>query len=141
FAAELLMLGQIEIATRGDALQLLRPKREFEKNINRGFGIVREILLFRPVEIQRAAIQADAFVPFDALLHPVTVPDFPAPVGLRRGKVRIVRDSGNGTGSLLHDFIGLDEELQFHLLKLARAESEIARIDFVAEGLAYLPNA
>ena len=36
---------------------------------------------------------------------------------------------------------GLDEELQFHLLELAAAEREIARIDLVAERLADLRDA
>lgn len=36
---------------------------------------------------------------------------------------------------------GLDEELHFHLLELARAENEVARGDLVAKALAYLADA
>ena len=36
---------------------------------------------------------------------------------------------------------GLQKNSQFHLLKLAGTEGEVARGDLVAEGLAYLTNA
>ena len=38
-------------------------------------------------------------------------------------------------------FAGLDEELELHLLELARAEQEVARRDLVAEALADLRDA
>jgi hypothetical protein len=43
--------------------------------------------------------------------------------------------------NFLDHLVRADEELQFHLLELARAEGEVARVDLVAKRLADLANA
>ncbi len=132
------MLRQVEIAPRRDPFQFLRAKGEFVQNVHRGFGVMRQLLLFLPVKVQRIAIQTDALVPFHSLVHPVFVPLLPAPIWLRRGKVGVRR---RGAKRSLRHFIRLDEEFQFHLFELAGAEGEIAGIDLVPKRLADLANA
>src|ERR1043166_3553352 len=140
-AAELLMLGQIEIPARGDAFQFLGAEGELELDVHRGFGVVGQFLLGLPVFDERVAAQADALIPLEALLDPILVPKFPAPSGLRdEGRGTRVGQTGDRTGHLLDDFIGPDEKLQFHLLEFTRAKSEVARVDLVAKGFADLAN-
>ena len=45
------------------------------------------------------------------------------------------------TGTTSGDWLGMAEELDLHLLELARAEGEVARRDLVAEALADLGDA
>ena len=120
----------------------LRAEGELEQDVHTGPGVVRQLLLLLPVFDQRVAAQADALVPLDALLDPVLVPELPAPIGLRvEGCGLRVGQARDRAGHFLHHLVGADEELQFHLLELARAEGEVARVDLVAERLADLANA
>ena len=75
------MLAQIEIAARGDAFQFLGAERELEQNVHTGARVMREFLGLLPVFNQGRARQADAFVKFDPLLHPILVPFLPTPGG------------------------------------------------------------
>ena len=87
-AAVLLVLAEIEIAARGDAFEFLGAEGELEQDVHAGAGVVREFLLALPVIVEHVGAEADARVERRALLDPVAVPHLPAPVGLRRGKVR-----------------------------------------------------
>ena len=104
---------------------------------------MREFLRLLPILNERRARQADAFIPADALLDPVFVPRFPAPVRISEFRIpnsdfRSLRDpAGNG----FDDFIRPDEEFEFHLLEFAGAEGEVARVDLVAKRLPDLANA
>jgi hydrogenase maturation protease len=134
FAAVLLVLGEIEIAAGGDALEFLGAERELEKDIDGGFGVVGEFLLGLPVFLEGNAGEPDAFVPADALFDPVLVPDLPAPVPLGVGEIEVgVGERGDTAGERADHFIGADEEFEFHLFELAGAEGEIARGDLVPE--------
>src|ERR1043166_1331782 len=141
FAAELLVLLEVEIPARGDPLQFLGAEWKFKEDVNGGFGVVGQFIFFLPIFFEGVAGQADALIPAQSLLDPVFMPDFPAPVRRGSREIGIIRDAGDGPGGLLDDFVGLDEEFQFHLLELARAECEVAWIDLVAEGLADLADA
>ena len=66
-----------------DAFQFLRAEWEFEKQIDRRAGIVREFLRLLPIFFKRRARQADAFVKTNPLLDPILVPGLPAPIRLR----------------------------------------------------------
>ena len=76
-----------------------------------------------------------------ALFHPVLVPAGPAPFGLGLGEVGGVGEGLDAAAEELHRFVGLDEELELHLLELARTEDVVAGGDLVAEGLADLADA
>ena len=116
FAAELLVLAEVEVAAGGDAFEFLHAEGELEHHVHAGAGVVGEFLLLVIVlTLSLRFRQADGLVPFQAFLDPVLVPV--------------------GVGA------GLDEELQFHLLELAAAEGEIARVDLVAERFADLGDA
>ena len=52
-----------------------------------------------------------------------------------------IRRARYAAGYRLDNFIRLDEKFQLHLLKLARAKSEVARRDLVAKRLADLRDA
>ena len=145
FAAELLVLDEVEITPSGDAFEFLSAKREFEKDIHRGLGVMRQFFRLLPIFDERVARETDALVKADAFLDPLFVPRFPAPTGLRRFVFRVpsseFRNRSNATRDGFDRFVRSYEELKFHLLELARAESEVARIDFIAKGLANLANA
>ena len=135
------MLGQVEITPGGDSFQFLGSEREFVKEIDRSLGVVRQFLRFLPVFLQRGSRQADAFVPLKPLLDPVFMPGLPSPIRLRGGEVGDLSDLRHVAGGGLHGLVRPDEELQFHLLELARAEGEVARGDFVTKGFAHLADA
>src|ERR1035438_7470040 len=80
--------------------------------VKTGAGVMRELFLLVNVLAQLFLRQADGFVPSQAFLDPALVPI--------------------GVGA------GVDEELQFHLLKLAAAERKVTRIDLITERLADL---
>ena len=141
-AGERLVLREVEVRAGGDAFELLDAERECVLDVDAGAGVVGEFLLGLPVLHEGIAGQADRAVPAQALLDPILVPDFPAPVLLRRaGEVRVVRQGGDLAADDLDGLVGTDEELQLHLLELARAEGEVAGVDLVAEALAGLRHA
>src|SRR5260221_191772 len=82
FPAGFLVLEQVEVAPGGDALQFLGAEWKLEKNIDGGPGVMSQLIFFLPVFFQRLAAQADALIKFQALLDPIFVPDFPAPIRL-----------------------------------------------------------
>ncbi len=114
-AAVLRVLLQIEVAAVRDALELGPAEGELVLDVGAAARVVRELVRAVLAQPQVLGLDAEAHVPVEALLLPVLVP------------VRVLA--------------GLDEELHFHLLELARAEEEVARRDLVAERLADLRDA
>ena len=150
-AGKPLVLRKIEIAARGDAFQFLAgqfafgvafAEGKFVKNVHRGAGVMRQFLRLLPV-FDQADVRGRPmlFVKGQPLLDPVFVPHLPAPIRLRLARMPGACGLGHAAANRFDRFIGPDEKLQFHLLEFARAESEIARIDLVAKGLADLANA
>lgn len=135
-----LVRGQIEVATRGDAFQLLGAEGEFAQDVHAGAGVVGEVGGRLPVVFEHVA-KADALVELRALIDPVTVPQLPAPIRLRFAQIGTFMPLRDFAADDFDGFVGLDEELEFHLLELAAAEGEILRRDLVAEGLADLADA
>ena len=82
-AGELLVLREVEAPARGDALELLDAEGEGVLDVDAGAGVVRELLLGLPVQVQVGLGEAREAVPLEAALDPVLVPDLPAPVLLR----------------------------------------------------------
>ena len=111
-AAELRVLGEVEVAAVGDALELRVAHREAVLDVGGRARVVRELVGLVLAEDQVVGSDAEVGVPAHPLLHPVLVP----PLGV----------------------VGRAEELHLHLLELAGAEDEVARRDLVAEGLADL---
>ncbi len=70
------------------------------------------------------------------------MPDLPTPVVLYGARdVGIVGESHHVAVLKLDRLVGADEELELHLLELARAERVVARRHLVAEGLPHLRDA
>src|SRR3954469_14016722 len=109
------MLGQVVVAPVGDPLQLADSKWEAILDVGRGGRVEGQLVLLMVAEAEPVALQAVADVPVEPFL---------APVGVPLGGVRRAA-----------------EELDLHLLELARAEREVARGDLVAETLADLGDA
>ena len=113
------MGSQIEIAPVRDAFQfavfagIQKRKRIF--HIRRAHRIVRKLIGRVVAENQILAGDAQVDVPLIPPVPPVFVP--------------------------LAGFIGMAEELHFHLLELAGAKREVPRRDFVAKTLADLGDA
>ena len=136
------MLGEVEVAAGGDALQLLASEREVVFDVHARAGVVGEFVGLLPVLDETGGRQTDGREELLALLDPVLVPDLPAPVVLHGAvEVGVV---GERDDVAVEDFDGLvraDEELQLHLLELAAAERVVARRHLVAEALAHLRDA
>ncbi len=115
FAAVLLVLREIVVAAMGDAFEFLDAEGKFVFEVVGALRVKRAVLVGDGEDVDFGARDADGFVPGEAFLEPLFEP--------------------LGAGA------GLDEELDFHLLEFARAEGEVARVDFVAEGLADLRDA
>ena len=111
-AGSVLVLGQVEVAAVGDALELRPAHREEVLDVRGRARVVRQLVGAVLAQPQLVLADAELLVPAHALVHPVHVP-------LR------------GVG-------GRGEELDLHLLELARAEDEVAGRDLVAERLADL---
>ncbi len=116
--AERRVLLEIVVRAVGDALQLAEARRREGPaifDVRRPLGIMRQLVFGNDVAEQVFLFAADAFPPAHTLGHPELVP---------------------------HKAVfGRAEEFHLHLLELARAENEVARRDFVAEGLADLRDA
>ena len=95
--------------------QLAPAKGEHKLNIGGGVGIVGKFFLLMIPQPEVFILDTQIQQEVVAVILPVLEP---LKVGAR-----------------------LAEELQFHLLKLAGTEGEVARSNLVAEGLAYLTNA
>ena len=109
------MLGEIEVAAVGHALEL-RPADRIQVLDVAGAGrVVRELLGVVGAQAQPLAVDAEPHVPVQPLRAPELVP--------------------------LLRLVGRDEELHLHLLELERAEDEVARRDLVAERLPHLGDA
>jgi hypothetical protein len=93
--------------------QFLESKGEIELNVHSGIGVVRQVVVV--FEAQFFSWRTQRQVPFHAGFFPVFVP--------------------------FHFLAGAQEELHFHLLKLAHAEDELPRYDLVAESLTDLCDA
>ena len=111
------MLAQVEVATIVDAFDLLEAERptKVELDVERGAGVVRQLVLTVDVVLQPLGLEAQAQVPLHA-----------------RGLPAL---------EVLHVGARLDEELHLHLLELTRTENESPGRDLVAERLADLRNA
>src|SRR5262249_22837180 len=134
-----LVLREIKIAAGGDAFQFLAgqlaaliafAEGKLEQNVHRRSGVMREFLRLLPILDERGAWQADAFIPADALLDPVFVPRFPAPVRISdfRFPISDFRSWRDAAGNGFDGLIRPDEKLELHLLEFAGAEGVIARI-------------
>ena len=99
----------------GDPLQLADAEREGKLDVCRGRRVEGKLLGVVVAQPQPVRSQAQVDVPLEPRLPPVGIPV----LGL----------------------LGPAEELDLHLLELARAESEVARVDLVAEALADLGDA
>ena len=110
------MTAEIEIAPMGNALQLAELARRQERkrvfDIGRAARIVAQLFRVVVAQPQPLAGQSQIQIPLIAPVAPERVP-----LGRR---------------------VGMAEELDFHLLELARAEREIPRRDLVAKALAHL---
>src|SRR3954468_4543714 len=109
------VLGEVEVAAVGHALQLRPADRVQVLDVGRPARVVRELLGVVLAQAQALARDAQARVPVQPLLAPVVVP--------------------------LLGLVRRDEELHLHLLELERAEDEVAGRDLVAERLADLRDA
>src|SRR5439155_5359456 len=109
------VLGEIEVAPVGDALELLPPDRIEVLDVARPARVVRALGLVVLADAQLAAAEAEVEVPLEPLLDPVPVP--------------------------LLGLVRRHEVLHLHLLELAHAEEEVARGDLVAERLTDLRDA
>ncbi len=106
------VLGEVVVASVGDALELAPPPGVEELHVGCGRRVVAELLGVVGAQPQSVGRHAEVEVPLVALVAPVLEP---AP-GLAR----------------------LHEVLQLHLLELSGAEDEVAGSDLVAERLAHL---
>ena len=99
-ARELGVLGEVEVAAVGDPLELGPAHREQVLDVGGGAGVVRQLVGAVRAQLQVVGPDAEVGVPAHPLLHPALVPL--GGVGRRH------------------------EELDLHLLELARAEDEVA---------------
>jgi hypothetical protein len=101
----------------GHALQLLRLVAEGEEvlDVDAGRAVVGPLVLGLLARTQLVALDAQRLVPAQPHVAPILIP--------------------------LLRFVGMAEELDLHLLELARAEGVVARVDLVAKSLTDLGNA
>ena len=115
-----LMLREIEIATVRNAFELAETGRcegEAVFDVRRavsGLGVVRKLVGFVITHLQVRVGQAHRLPEFLALGEPEIAPHL--------------------------GFVAMAEPFHFHLLKLARTENKVTRVDLVAEGFADLRN-
>ena len=137
-AGVFLVAGEVEVGAGGDAFEFLRAEGEAVFDVDAGAGVVGEFVGLLPVFHEGVLGQAVGDEPEFALFHPVLVPAGPAPLGLGLGEVGGVGEGFDAAAEEFHRLVGLDEELELHLLELAGAEDVVAGGDLVAEGLADL---
>src|SRR5438552_17321800 len=121
-AAELRVLLEVEVGAIRGTHELAPAHRELVEEVHRALGIMGELVAGVLVQLHVLRGQAVAREPGLAIGDPTVVPDF-------------VR------GPALETVVRVHEELDLHLLELARAEDEVARRDLVAERLADLCDA
>ena len=125
FAAELLVLREIEVTACGDALELLSAEGIY-RDVDGRLGIVSEFFGRLP--------EFEAIAPSPTIHTAFAQPracqaSSPNWVGVHARVV--IGDRAESCG----DFIGPDEILNLHLLKFTRAEGEITRIDPLRKAL------
>src|SRR5262249_35826288 len=135
---EALVLRKVEIASGGDAFEFLRAKGELEQQVDGGPGVMGQFFGLLPVFFERFAGKANALVIRNAFFDPVLMPHLPAPIGLRLAGMPGARGFGDAAANGLDSLVRFNEKFEFHLLELAGAKSEVARIDLVAEGFPHL---
>ena len=112
---------EVEVGAMGDAFELAVSGRSKGKAVldvagtGADLGVVGELVAVMLAQNEIVASEADLLPPGESPIAPPLVP--------------------------LVGGVGSDEELDLHLLEFAAAEGEIARRDFVAEGLADLRDA
>src|SRR5438067_2136091 len=106
-AAVLAVPPEIEVGAVRDALELGPAEREGVLDVDARLGVVRELVAGVRAQAKAVARDAEADVPLETRVPPVVVP--------------------------LLVLARAYEELELHLLELARAEEEVARGDLVAE--------
>jgi hypothetical protein len=121
-AAELRVLLEVEVRPVGDAHQLAPAHRELVEQIDGALGVVGQLVAGVLVQLHVRGIQAIAREPRLAVGDPAIVPGL---VG--RPAIQLL--------------VRVDEELDLHLLELARAKDEVAGRDLVTERLADLGDA
>ena len=136
-----LMLGEIEGSTRCNSFQFVCAEGELVVDVDAGAGVVGEVGFGLPVVFEDIHAKADRGIVGRSLCDPVAVPHFPAPIRLRFAQVGSFIPCRHGAMDQANCLIGLDEELEFHLLELAGAEGEVFRRHFVTEGLPNLADA
>ena len=101
------MLRQIVISPIRDTFQFLPSKREIVFDVVSSLGIERTFFVGNSEHVEFATRDSDVLVKLEPLFFPIF--------------------------EQLHPLLYSTKIFQLHLLKLARAKSEIARIDFVAK--------
>ena len=114
-AAHLHVLAQIEVRAVRDAFELAAAERKVVLDVGAARGVVRELAGVVLAQVQVRLLHAEVEIPAITALAPVLIP--------LRGLARAA------------------EELDLHLLELAAAEREVARVDLVAKRLADLADA
>ena len=136
------MLREVKVAAGRNALELLHAEREGVLDVDRRARIVRQLVRLLPVLDEMLGREPHRVQKRLALLDPILVPDFPAPVVLHgTGDVGIVLERHDMAVLQLDRLVRTDEELKLHLLELAAAERVVARRHLVAEALAHLRDA
>ena len=108
------MFADIVICSVGDSLEFLNAKGEFVFDIVCLFGIVSTFAIGHVQNVELCTRNANFFIKFETSFKPLI--------------------------GELHTVIWMAEIFNFHLLKFARAEGEVTRVDLVAECLADLGN-
>src|SRR5690606_19816037 len=114
-AAEFAMALQVEVGAIGDTFELALPERELVLDVRARRRVMRELGGLMLAQLEVLGANAERHVPPIASVSPIAVP--------------------------IGRFLRPTEELDLHLLELAAAEREVARIDLVAERLADLSDA
>ncbi len=113
FAREFRVAAQVKISPAVNAFDFFKAKGKFKFNIRSGIRVVCQLVVVVVAVVR--GVKAQGQMPAQTGLLPVLVP--------------------------FHFGSGHDEELHFHLLKFTHAENELARYDFISEGLTDLGNA
>ena len=116
------MAAEVVVGPVGDALQLAPADGEAILDVDGALRVVGELLLRVLPEPQVVGLDPVAPVPAEPLVDPVLVP-------VLVGRLPV------------HRLARVDEELQLHLLELARPEDEVPRGDLVPEAPADLRDA
>ena len=114
-AGTLLVHAEVVVGAVGHAFQFLDAEGELVFDVVGPLRVERALAVRHVEDVQLLARDADLTVEVEAGLQPLV--------------------------GQAHAVVGVAEVFDLHLLELARAEGEIARVDLVAEGLAALRDA